>query len=65
MLVLDGIVVNGCVIQLFRADAKALAFYQDKTNKKITPQQAQNALESLRERTPAMVWKSSRREYAV
>lgn len=46
-------------------DAEALAFYQEKTQKKVSPQQAQNALESLRERTPAMVWKSSRREYAV
>lgn len=30
-----------------------------------TPQQAQNALESLRQRMPALVWKSARGEYAV
>lgn len=46
-------------------DAEALAFYQSKTGKTVSPQQAQNALEALRERTPALVWKSSRREYAA
>ena len=48
-------------------DAEALRFYRDKTgrDKAVTPPQAQNALESLRERTPALVWKSARGEYAV
>lgn len=46
-------------------DAETLRFYQDKIGKKVSPQQAQAALESLRERTPALVWKSSRGEYAV
>lgn len=46
-------------------DAEALRFYQQKTGKKVTAQQAQNALEALRQRTPALVWKSARGEYAV
>lgn len=46
-------------------DADALRFYQDKTGKKVTAPQAQNALESLRQHMPAMVWKSARGEYAV
>jgi len=48
-------------------DAEALRFYREKigSNKVVTPPQAQNALESLRDRTPALVWKSARGEYAV
>ncbi|MDP3343212.1 MAG: ATP-binding protein [Hydrogenophaga sp.] len=48
-------------------DAEALRFYREKTgrDKAVTPPQAQNALESLRQRTPALVWKSARGEYAV
>ena len=48
-------------------DAEALRFYREKTgrDKAVTPQQAQNALESLRQRSPALVWKSARGEYAV
>ena len=48
-------------------DAEALRFYREKTgrDKAVTPQQAQNALESLRQRLPALVWKSARGEYAV
>ncbi len=48
-------------------DAEALRFYREKTgrDKAVTPQQAQNALESLRQRMPALVWKSARGEYAV
>ena len=48
-------------------DAEALRFYRAKTgrDKVVTPQQAQNALESLRQRSPALVWKSARGEYAV
>lgn len=49
-------------------DAEALRFYREKTggrDKGVTAQQAQNALESLRQRMPALVWKSARGEYAV
>ena len=52
--------------QRFRPyDAEALRFYADKTGHPVTPPKAQNALESLRQRTPALVWKSARSEYAV
>ena len=52
--------------QRFRPyDAEALRFYRNKTSAKVTVQQAQNALESLRNRHPALVWKSARGEYAV
>ena len=46
-------------------DAEALRFYREKAQAKVTVQQAQNALESLRNRHPALVWKSARGEYAV
>ena len=46
-------------------DAEALRFYQEKILKKVSAQRAQAALESLRERTPALVWKSARGGYAV
>lgn len=48
-------------------DAEALRFYSEKTGRDtaVKPQQAQNALESLRQRMPALVWKSARGEYAV
>jgi len=52
--------------QRFRPyDAEALRFYREKANAKVTVQQAQNALESLRNRYPALVSKSARGEYAV
>jgi hypothetical protein len=52
--------------QRFRPyDAEALRFYQHQTGKKVSAQQAQNALESLRQHNPALVWKSARGEYAV
>jgi hypothetical protein len=52
--------------QRFRPyDAEALGFYQRKTGRKVTAQQAQAALEGLRQHTPALVWKSARGEYAV
>ncbi len=52
--------------QRFRPyDGESLRFYLRKTGKKVTAQQAQNALESLRQRTPTMVWKSAWGEYAV
>jgi hypothetical protein len=46
-------------------DAEALRFYRDKLGRPVSVQQAQKALESLRQRTPALVWKSARGEYAV
>lgn len=46
-------------------DAEALRFYRDKTGHPVSVAQAQKALEALRERMPAMVWKSARREYAL
>lgn len=46
-------------------DADALHFYKQKTGTRVTAQQAQNALESLRQHTPSLVWKSARGEYAV
>ena len=46
-------------------DAEAQAFYQQRIGAKVTPQKAQNALEALRARLPALVWKSARGEYAV
>ncbi|MBL0944814.1 MAG: ATP-binding protein [Hydrogenophaga sp.] len=46
-------------------DGDALAFYRGKAGARVTPQMAQRALESLRERTPSLVWKSARGEYAV
>ncbi|MBP6095750.1 MAG: hypothetical protein KBF58_13165 [Methyloversatilis sp.] len=46
-------------------DADALRFYRDKTGGTVSAQKAQNALESLRQRTPALVWKSARGEYAL
>lgn len=46
-------------------DGDALGFYRETVGGRVSPQQAQKALESLRERTPALVWKSARGEYAV
>lgn len=52
--------------QRFRPyDAEALRFYASKTGDKVTAAKAQNALESLRQHNPPMVWKSARSEYAV
>ena len=52
--------------QRFRPyDADALKFYREKTRHPVSAAQAQKALESLRQRTPALVWKSARGEYAV
>ena len=51
--------------------AEALRFYSEKlseqgeTPKKISAQSVQNALESMRSRTPALVWKSARCEYSI
>lgn len=46
-------------------DAEALRFYREQTNATIKTPQVQNALETLRQHTPALVWKSARGEYAV
>jgi hypothetical protein len=46
-------------------DAEALRFYRSKTGHPVSAAQAQRALESLRERMPALVWKSARGEYAM
>ena len=46
-------------------DASALQFYAEKVGKPCTTVAAQRALESLRDRSPALVWKSARGEYAV
>jgi hypothetical protein len=46
-------------------DVEALRFYRERVAGRVTPQMAQRALESLRERNPALVWKSARGEYAV
>lgn len=46
-------------------DAEALRFYRDKLARPVSVHQAQKALESLRQRTPALAWKSARGEYAV
>lgn len=52
--------------QRFRPyDAEALGFYRDKVSRPVSVAQAQKALETLRQRTPALVWKSARGEYAV
>lgn len=46
-------------------DAEALRFYRDKTGHPVSVAQAQKALEALRQRMPALVWKSARGEYAL
>lgn len=46
-------------------DADALRFYRDKTGHPVSVAQVQKALEALRQRMPALVWKSARGEYAM
>jgi hypothetical protein len=46
-------------------DAEALRFYREKTGHPVNAAQAQRALEALRMRQPALVWKSARGEYAL
>jgi hypothetical protein len=52
-------------------DAEALKFYREKLNGpgqaavKVTAQTAQAAVESIRQRTPTLVWKSARGEYSL
>lgn len=50
----------------FRAyDADALNFYCNAIGERVSPAQVQNVLESLRNRSPVLVWKSTRGEYAI
>lgn len=46
-------------------DADALEFYRRQLGKSVSSAQTQKALESLRTRSPTMLWKSSRGEYLV
>lgn len=46
-------------------DAEALRFYRDRTGGPVSAQRAQSAVEGLRARSPVLVWKSARGEYAV
>ena len=46
-------------------DAEALKFYREQTKTTIKTPQVQNALETLRQHMPALVWKSARGEYSV
>ncbi|MDT6962007.1 ATP-binding protein [Cupriavidus sp. SZY C1] len=47
-------------------DAESLAFYRERCPElTVSPQKVQAALDSLRDRTPALVWKSARGEYSV
>ncbi len=50
----------------FRAfDSEALRFYSELLAQPVNAGMTQRALESLRQRSPALVWKSARGEYAV
>ena len=46
-------------------DADALRFYGERTGHAVTSAQVQRALEALRQRLPALVWKSARGEYSL
>ena len=53
-------------------DAEALRFYREQlpalgppASTRVTAQMAQAAVEAIRQRTPALVWKSARGEYSV
>ena len=46
-------------------DAEALRFYRERTGHPVNATQVQRALEGLRQRMPALVWKSARGEYAL
>lgn len=51
---------------LFRPfDSEALRFYGELLAQPVSVAMAQRALEALRQRSPALVWKSARGEYAV
>jgi len=52
--------------QRFRPyDGDALRFYQETIGVAVTAPKVQNAIEALRQRNPALIWKSARGEYAV
>ncbi|MDO4682073.1 MAG: AAA family ATPase [Lautropia sp.] len=52
--------------QRFRPyDAEALRFYEQMTGARVSAQKVQGALDALRQRSPSLVWKSARGEYAV
>jgi len=46
-------------------DADALAFYQKVIDKRVSAQTVKSTLDTLRQRTPPLVWKSARGEYAA
>lgn len=46
-------------------DAEALRFYREKTRHPVSVAQAQKALENMRQRMPALIWKSARGEYSL
>ena len=46
-------------------DRESSLFYAKTIGRRMTKASVQGALESLRGRTPPMVWKSARGEYAV
>ena len=47
-------------------DNEALTFYRKVTGEgNINPNKVQTALEAMRKRTPSLIWKSTRGEYAV
>ena len=46
-------------------DAEALRFYRELVMQPVSVARAQKALEALRQRMPALVWKSARGEYAL
>jgi hypothetical protein len=46
-------------------DAEAPRFYRERAGHPVSAAQAQRALEALRQRTPALVWKSARGEDAL
>jgi hypothetical protein len=47
-------------------DAEALAFYREQCpGLTVSAQKVQAALENLRDRSPALVWKSARGEYSA
>jgi hypothetical protein len=46
-------------------DADSLLFYKEKTKNKVSSQQVQNTLDSMRAQNPSLIWKSARGEYAL
>jgi hypothetical protein len=46
-------------------DAEALGFYRENTGERMTAQKAQAAIVLLRAKTPSLIWKSAKGEYAL